>query len=105
VQWTDTPTFAGWDLIDPRISGSGDRIVYLGPSRDLYVLDTGSQETTQLTNTVRSNSEFSGFSISDDGERIAFSINEDLTGGSDHGSSLYRIEADGNDKSRDTSNR
>jgi Tol biopolymer transport system component len=124
TQLTNDDTHGGGRAECPAISGSGNRVLFYatydpnGTNPDhltqLFVLDLASSNLTQLTQgdsgihvPYAYYDGYDGFhgydgrcypSISDDGERIAFSSSADLTGGNPDGYfNVFGIGADGHD--------
>jgi Tol biopolymer transport system component len=114
TQLTDDDVLGGGGAECPMISGSGNRVLFYGtydplgtnPEHltQLFIIDLASSNITQLTqgdSGIRVPHSSNGRcypSISDDGERVAFSSSADLTGVNPAGYfQVYRIDADGQD--------
>lgn len=97
-QITDDPRVNGGSVGSAVIAGSGNRVLYLsnvsGRSQ-LYVVDRAGTNRRQLTNLGPTGS-LGGIGISDDGTRVVFTSDADLTGANaDLGSEIFTINADG----------
>ena len=104
VQLTSSTSYADGDVWSPVISGSGNRVLFLGTidpfstnpdhKEQLFIANTSSLGINQLTSAA--DGSFEMISISDDGERIVFSSSADLTGGNVDGTlEIFRVDADG----------
>jgi Tol biopolymer transport system component len=109
VQLTDDDVLGPGRAPCATLSGSGNRVLFYGtydpngtnPDHEpqLFVLDLGSSNLTQLTQGDSGLFVPAGpcpATISDDGERIVFSSSADLTGGNPNNwIQVFRIDADG----------
>jgi Tol biopolymer transport system component len=95
TQITNSPARAG--SFNASISANGTRIAFESDedltggnpdfNREIFLFDTATNATTQLTNSIASAAGIGNFapSINADGTRIAFHSNQDLTGGNTDG--------------------
>jgi len=104
TQLTDHPARSG-EVRLAALSGSANRVAFVSDGDltgenpagvvQLFVIDSNGSNLAQLTATTLSGS-ISSLSISDDGQRLAFADDRDLTGGNPDGSvELFRVIADG----------
>ena len=106
AQVTNDPAVNSGSVYYLAISGDGSRIAFVSytdplgtnPShvQNLFAVNRDGTGLVQLTQETDDYAYFLGFSISDDGQRIAFSFNGDLTGGNaDLSQEIFTIESDG----------
>src|SRR5262245_32760824 len=106
AQVTNDPSVTAPGVTAAVLSGSANRVVFssranlLGtnPSNhsQLFAINRDGTGLIQLTSTTNRLDAFSGISISDDGQRIVFGTNANLTGGNaDRSYEVHAIQADG----------
>jgi Tol biopolymer transport system component len=111
VQLTDDPAPVAGFVHSARISGVGNRVVYLSNSDpeamnpdhliQLFLVETATLEITQLTTATAG--AFSGFTITDDGSQVVFAHDGDLTGGNADGTfELFLFDIDASSLSQIT---
>jgi len=98
-QLTNRP--AGDSRLDPLLSGSGNRVLYMdttdplgtnpGGLPQLFLVGADGAGLTQLTTITNADAGFCGFTISDDGGRISFASTDDPSGMCQ----LFRVDPDG----------
>ena len=106
IQLTDEPAVDGGSVSGAVLSGSGNRLAFVantdplgenaGNLPELFVIDSDGTHLRQLTHGDAGS--IGGLSISDDGARVAFTADGDLTGGNgDLGDEVFAALADGSD--------
>lgn len=106
LQITDDPAPNAGSVASLAMSGSGNRVVYVSNSNPLgsnpthsnqvFIVDRDGTNTRQLSASSLESSIGSPPSISDDGQKIAFSCKANLTGGNaDLGYEIFVVMADG----------
>lgn len=106
AQVTNDPAVNAGSVTALALSGSANRIAFLSNSNPLgtnagsklqvFVVNFDGSGLRQLTSATVSSSRWGTLSISDDGERIAFSTRANLTGGNADGSfEVFAVQADG----------
>ena len=103
TQITDSPNDAASGVFHPSMNATGTRIAFDSGvdltgdnpdrSREIFLYDTTTGITTQITSSTNSFLSSYGPSINATGTRIAFVSNADLTGGnSDHNSEIFLFD-------------